>query len=102
MLENIFFSHVEEIEMPEPKIDPEAEVKKKQPQPDTGEPLRITCGNLDEPNNLLALCDDQKQVVIWKYDESLSTFTLCYQWNLNKKATSVIFSKDGKSVITAG
>ena len=83
--------------LPLPDPLPEEDAKKKQPQPEPETPPGILCGAFDRGGDRLALCDDHKQLTLW----NCSKWTVERQWNLQRRANSVVFTSDG-DVIVAG
>ena len=63
------------------------EGKPVQPQPESDVPPRILCGAVSPSGSLLAVCDDHKQMTVWKCSDR----TLVRQWNVQRRANSVVF-----------
>jgi len=59
--------------------------------------VKINSSCVSPCGNLLALCDDYKQITVWE----LPSLTLLYQQNLIRKASKVIFSPDSKHILVA-
>lgn len=78
----------EAISIPEPKP---CKNRKQQPQPEPTEAPRIQCGAISSCGQKLALCDDQKQMTLWVLKDK---WTLEKQWNLQRRATQVIFDEE--------
>lgn len=77
-----------EHEVPVTVPDPlPVEGKSVQPQPESDVPPRILCGAFSPSGSLLAVCDDHKQMTVWKSSDR----TLLRQWHVQRRANSVVF-----------
>ena len=63
------------------------EGKPVQPQPESDVPPKILCGAFSPGGSLLALCDDHKQMTVWRCSDR----ALLRQWNVQRRANSVAF-----------
>jgi hypothetical protein len=65
---------------------------------DSEVPRTILGGNVSPDGSLLALCDDRKQLTLWKCED----WSLVNQWTLQRRANRVIFNSDSTAILLAG
>jgi len=107
MLLAYFRSNPEGIERELPEVLPPAktsdeneevsiDVKEKQ-KPDEA-PRTILGGSISSDGHLMALCDDRKQLTLWKCED----WSLVNQWTIQRRANKVIFNNDSTAIFLAG
>jgi len=79
------------------KVPVKKEVQSKEDEKDIEESLNISCSAVSSNSNLLALCDESKQVTLWKLPEA----ELIGQRNLQRRATRALFTQDSKGLLVA-
>jgi len=72
-------------------------IQSKEDEKDITESSNISCSAVCPNNNLLALCDESKQVTLWKLPEA----ELISQRNLQRRATRALFTQDSKGLLVA-
>jgi len=79
------------------KVPVKKEVQSKEDEKDIEESSNISCSAVSSNSNLLALCDESKQVTLWKLPEA----ELISQRNLQRRATRALFTQDSKGLLVA-
>jgi len=79
------------------KVPVKKEVQSKEDEKDIEESSNISCSAVSPNSNLLALCDESKQVTLWKLPEA----ELISQRNLQRRATRALFTQDSKGLLVA-
>ena len=79
------------------KVPIKKEVQSKEDEKDIEESSNISCSAVSSNSNLLALCDESKQVTLWKLPEA----ELISQRNLQRRATRALFTQDSKGLLVA-
>jgi len=79
------------------KVPVKKEVQSKEDEKDIEESSNISCSAVSSDSNLLALCDESKQVTLWKLPEA----ELISQRNLQRRATRALFTQDSKGLLVA-
>jgi len=79
------------------KVPVKKEVQSKEDEKDIEESSNISCSAVSSNSNLLALCDESKQVTLWKLPEA----ELISQRNLQRRATRALFTHDSKGLLVA-
>jgi len=72
-------------------------IQSKEDEKDIKESSNISCSAVCPNSNLLALCDESKQVTLWKLPEA----ELISQRNLQRRATRALFTQDSKGLLVA-
>ena len=72
-------------------------IQSKEDEKDIKESSHISCSAVCPNSNLLALCDESKQVTLWKLPEA----ELISQRNLQRRATRALFTQDSKGLLVA-
>ena len=61
-------------------------------------PRTILGGSISSDGRLMALCDDRKQLTLWKCED----WSLVKQWTIQRRANKVIFNNDSTAILLAG
>jgi len=79
------------------RVPVKKEIQSKEDEKDIEESSNISCSAVSPNSNLLALCDESKQVTLWKLPEA----ELISQRNLQRRATRALFTQDSKGLLVA-
>jgi len=79
------------------RVPVKKEIQSKEDEKDIEESSNISCSAVSSNSNLLALCDESKQVTLWKLPEA----ELISQRNLQRRATRALFTQDSKGLLVA-
>ena len=61
-------------------------------------PRTILGGSISSDGRLMALCDDRKQLTLWRCED----WSLVNQWTIQRRANKVIFNNDSTAILLAG